>query len=320
MVKRKSDASEAVRQVEKSIREIRAQSKKLLQRANLDVKQYKHQLSVLKKQGIVSKRIQPRSHKPTRYMVRKLKQFKGVASGHELAVPLAKMSPHRARQYTEKGIASRIGKFLVVPKTAAKQKADIYKGHIRTTTELQRGDEEVIKYPARLEDMNDIVAWLAENEAMINELKGPRGQLGFQLSGHNSRRGLPNVQELIKYLMRYDGTEPRLRGNIFNGDSKQIVTEFVLIRFRPAKGETVQPHMEPYYGVKRYSRGRIKGRKEIRRNEEYKRKQERERKARQRMAEDKEAHEMRLARQRQRDQARANDRREKRMSKKLMGD
>jgi hypothetical protein len=61
--------------------------------------------------------------------------------GHELAVPVSKVSAHRARQYTEKGIASRIEKFLVIPKTAVKQKADVYKGHIRTTTELTRKDK-----------------------------------------------------------------------------------------------------------------------------------------------------------------------------------
>lgn len=319
MSKRKGAGSDAVRQVEKSVRALRAKQKQLLKRANLDVRQYRHQLSVLKKQGIVSKRIQPRSHQPTRYMLKKVKLFKGVASGHELAVPIEKMSPHRARQYTEKGIASRIGKFLVVPKTAAKQKADVYKGHIRTTTELRRGEEEVIKFPARLDDMHNVLNWLAENEQMINELKGPKGQLGFQLSGHNSRVGLANVKELIKYLQKYDGSDPRLRGNIFNNKGRRVVTEFVLIRFRPGKGETVQPHMEPYYGVKRYSRGRGKDRKDDRRNAEYKRKQERERKARQRLAEDKEAHENRLSKQRERDRARANERRERRMANKLMG-
>jgi hypothetical protein len=86
-------------------------------------------------------------------------------------------------------------------------------------------------------------------------LKDREGQLGFQLGGHNSRVGLANVKELIKYLQRYDGSDPRLRGNIFNGHSRQLVTEFVLIRFRPGRGEKVQPHMDPYYGVKRYSRG-----------------------------------------------------------------
>lgn len=319
MVKKKDAASKAVRQAEKSVKDIRKRTKELLKRAELDVRQYRHQLSVLKTQGIISNKVQPRSHQPTRYMLNKLKKFKGVALGHELAVPIAKVSPHRARQYTEKGIASQIEKFLVVPKTAAKQKADVYKGHIRTTTELRRGQEEVIKFPARLDDMHDVLSWLAQNENTVNDLKGPKGQLGFQLAGHNSRVGLANVRELISYLQKYDGSDPRLRGNIFGKSSRQLVTEFVLIRFRPAKGANT-PQMEPYYGVKRYSPGRKKDRKDERRNSEYRRENERKRKARQRMAESAEAYEARLEKQKNYDRARANDRREKRMAKRLLGD
>lgn len=319
MVKKKSGSSTSVRQVEKSAKAVKARAAALLKRAELDVREYRRELAQLKKQGIVSKRIQPRSHQPTKYMVKKLRQFKGVALGHELAVPVEKVSPHRARQYTEKGIASRVGKFLIVPKTAAKQKADVYKGHIRTTTELNRGQEEVIKFPARLEDMHDILNWLSENEETINQLKGPRGQLGFQLSGHNSRRGLANVKDLINYLQKYDGKD-RSRGNIFKGKGiHSSVNEFVLIRFRPAKGATSQPTMEPYYGVKRYSK-KMKDRKDERRSAEYKRERERDRKARQRLAEDEQAYANRIAKQRQYDRNRANDRREKRMARKLMGD
>lgn len=318
MVKKKDAASKAVRQAQRSAATIRARSKELLKRAELDVRNYRKQLTVLKKQGIISERISTRSHNPTRYMLGKLKKFKGVALGHELAVPVSKVSPHRARQYTEKGIASQVEKFLIVPKTAAKQKADVYKGHIRTTAELRSGQEEVIKFPSRLEDMHDVLDWLADNEAMLNELKGSKGQLGFQLSGHNSRVGLANVRELIKYLQKYDGSDPRLRGNIFKGkSSKQVVTEFVLIKFRPSS-RSVKPDMEPYYGVKRYSRQ--KDRKDDRRGEDYKREKERKRKARQRMAESHEAHQKRIDKQRARDQAKANDRREARMFKKLMGD
>jgi hypothetical protein len=125
------------------------------------------------------------------------------------------------------------------------------------------------------------------------------------------RVGLANVKELIKYLQRYDGSDPRLRGNIFNGHSRQLVTEFVLIRFRPGRGEKVQPHMDPYYGVKRYSRGREKDRKDQRRNDHYRKENERKRKARQRAAEDEEQYKERIEKQRNRDRSKANERREK---------
>lgn len=318
MVKKKNAASIAVRQAERSVREIRARSKQLLKNAQLDVKQYRHQLSVLKQQGIVSKRIVASKHQPTRYMLKKLKQFKGVALGHELAVPISKLSMHRAREYTEKGMAERIGKFLTIPRTAVKQKADVYKGHIEVVTQLQRGEERVTKLPTYLEDMHDVLEWLKENEKMINESKGPNGQLGFQLQGRNSRRGFANVRELISYLTKYDGTEPKVRGNIFNGDSKEIRQEFIIIRFRPNKGGPMHPTMEPYYGSKKRSKY-AKDRKDQRRGENYRREKERERKARQRLAEDKETYQNRIEKQRKYDRANANARREKRMAKRLLG-
>lgn len=320
MVKKKDAASKAVRQAEMSVRAVRAHAKKLLSRAQLDVREYRRELKNLKKQQIVSKRINAATHQPTRYMIRKIKKFKGVAVGHELAIAVKKMSPHRARLYSEKGLARIVDGFLLRPKTAAKQKIKVHKDHIQITTELQRGQEDVIPLPTRLEDMHDILNWLYENEQMVNELKGPKGQLGFQLAGHNSRVGLANVKELTKYLQKYDGSDPRLRGNIFNGHSRQIASEFVIIRFRPAKGGKAQPTMDPFYGVKRYSKGRRKDRKDERRGDDYRRKRERERKARQRMAEDKDQHKARLAKQRQRDRERSNERREKRMAKRLIGE
>lgn len=319
MVKKKSAPDRAVRQAEMDVKALRKRANKLLKSAQLDVKAYRHQLSVLKKQGIVAKRINVRSHLPTRYMMRKITKFKGVALGHDLAIPIRKLSPHRARQYTETGIAERIDKFLTVPKTAVRQRADIVKGHIRTVTELKRGQEEVIKFPSRMEDMHDILNWLDANEPMIRKLQGSHGQLGFQLSGYNSRTGLANVEALIKYLQQYDGSDPRYRGDIFSSENtKRIAREFVLIRFRPAKRTEVRPHSEPYYGVKRPSKGLKKDRKDQRRNQEYKRERARMRKASQRLAEDQETHDKRVAKQRERDRARANERREKRMFNKLM--
>ena len=315
MVKKKDAASIAVRQAERSARDIRKRSKLLLKNAQLDVRSYRKQLAELKKQQIVSKRVDVRSHQPTRYMLGKLKKFKGVALGHELAVPVSKISTHRAKQYTDRGIAARVEKFLVVPKTAAKQKADVYKGHIALTTELNRGEFREIKYPANIHDMHNILEWLAEHENELNQLKGPKDQFGFQLNGHNSRQGLANIRELIAYLMRYDGTNPKERGNLFK---KGAVDEFVIMRFRPPKGSN-RPNMEPYYGEKRYS-PRKKDRKDERRGADYKREKERQRKARQRLAEGEEQHRQRIEKQRQYDRQRANDRREARMAKRLLGD
>lgn len=318
--KPKSEASRAVSQARKQAKSFQKQAKNILKRAQLNVREYRKELAALQKQQLVAKRIETKTHKPTRYMLRKIKTFKGVATGHELAVPVGKMSPHRAREYTEKGIAQLIDKYLVFPKTAVRQRADIYKGRIRTREPIGRGELQVIKFPTRLEDMHDVMNWLSQNEQSLMELKGPRDQFGFQLQGHNSLRGLPSVKDLIAYLSKYDGTTKQ-RGNIFNGHSKIVRQEFVLFRFRPAPGSGGQPELEPYYGVKRYSKkkGELRGR-EKQLSAEYHKKKERERKARYRLQENQDEHDARIERQRAYDRSRSNERREARMGKRLMGD
>lgn len=307
-------ASRGLRQAQIDLKNARKRARKLLQRARIDLKEYRKELKTLQKQGIVSKRIVPFKHIPTRYMVSKLKKFKGVAVGHELAVSAKRLSAHTQRLYLERGLAQRIGNFFVVPKTAEKQRADIHKDHIRITTQLNRGDEQVIKIPARLEDLNNFLQWANDNETLLNNLKGPRDQFGFQLFGHNAKVGFPNIQALIAHLNKY----AHILGN--HRASKQAIQEFVLIRFRPSKRGLVHPTIEPYYGEKKYSNKRPKSRKEQRRNEEYRREKERKRKARYRMQENVEQHQTRIENQRNYDQRMSNERREKRMAKRLMGD
>lgn len=325
MVKRNSAANDDLRQAQLSKKLAQAKAKKLLANAKLDIREYRKELSTLKKAGLVSKRIHAGRHKPTRYMISKINAFKPIALGHEIAIPIKKMSPHRLREYVENGLASvrKFGKQQVVtrPRTHEKQRIDVHKGHIRVITQLERGQEEIIPLGTRLNDITDVYRWLEMNADRLNELGGSRAQFGFQIFGHNSRRGFPNVQELIKYLQLYNGATYDFnyqRGDI--QDKRLDYIEFVLIKFRPGR-KSNRPQMEPYLGEKRYSRksGELRGReKELSRK--YRMETNRQRQYRKRLDETKEEKEARLAKQREYDRARANERREKRMAKKLLGE
>jgi hypothetical protein len=322
LVKKKSAIDSALRQAKADVARINKQKQQLLKRANLDIRGYRKELSTLKKQGVVSARINAAQHNPTRYMVSKLKKFKGVASGRELAVPISKMSVHRAREYTEKGIAERVGKFLVVPKTAAKQKADIYKGNIRIRTGLANGEETVIKFPVSLHDLTDFIEWAEDHADILNIERGPSDQFGFQIFGHNAKRGFPNIQSLVNYLMRYDGSTDEYgtsRSNLQGTPLDRM--DFVLMRFRPTKGrgDQVHPQLEPYYGKKKYSSKGKRGQGNKKYVEDYRRERNAQRVNKFRMSETKAERERRLEKQREYDRQRANERREERMSKRLLG-
>ena len=54
--------------------------------SKLSLREYRSRLARLKRAGLVSKRIDARSHKPTRYMLSQLDRFSGVLDGSEKAV------------------------------------------------------------------------------------------------------------------------------------------------------------------------------------------------------------------------------------------
>lgn len=310
MAQRKDDASKAVSQARRQANEIKKKAQKLLRNAQLDVREYRKELSELKKQGIVSKVIDARTHKPTRYMLSKINRYKDVATGKALAVEAARIPSERRNKYLQKGTAKQVDKFLVVPKTAAKQKLDVVKGHLATYTKLAAGEERVIYLPFEAKNLNDVVRQLEDHESEINQLKEPKEQFGFQLFGHNAKRGFPDADELFRYLtLHYSHllSDPRKAAQAFN--------HFVLIRFRNKKG---MPELEPQTGPKRYGR-----KKNERRDSWYDaelRKRATLRKQKQRAKENAEQREERLEKQRNYDRQRANVRREARMGKRLLGD
>lgn len=310
MPRRNNDAKAALSQARKSAANYSKKAKQLLKAAKLETKEYRKELAALKKQGIVSKYIDARTHKPTRYMLSKLRKYKDVATGHAMAIPSSKIPKERRDKYIAKGTARQQDKFLIVPKTAANQRADVVKGHLATYTKLGFGDERVIFLPYEAKDLNDIVKQLEDHESEINTLKEPNEQFGFQLFGHNAKRGFVDADDLFKYLTQNYShllSSPK--------QAQEAFKEFVLIRFRNRKGV---PEMEPYHGRKYY------GKKNERRDDTYYagvlRKRAAVRKARLREKETPKQHEERLNKQREYDRGRANDRREVRIHRRLFID
>ena len=315
MARKKSVAQSNIRQAEKSVKDIQKRAKQLLKRAQLDVREFRKELSNLKKAGIAYKRKDIRKQRVTRYSLSKIKKFKGVAVGTEMAVPARKLSAHRLRELVESGRGKLQDNFFIRPKTAAKQRMDIYKDHIRTVTDLGFGEEQIIYLRPDFFDFNEFLDWADENSDMLQQLKGPHDQFGFQIFGHNSAIGFPFMghkgDHKFHSLVAYLNTYTHILQNPHS--ARTAIQEFVLIRFKRGR-KNMGPIMEPYHGKKLYSK-----RKENRREKEQRRlyalENNRNRVNRYRNNQTKEEKERRLAKQREYDKAHSNDRREKRMSK-----
>lgn len=312
--KGESNIDRAVRQTEIDVKKIRARSKKLLKNAQKTIRQYRHELAVLKRQGIVAKRISAKSHQPTRYMMRKIKSYADVAAENALAKPIAKLSPHRARNYLETGVARKEGKFIIVPKTHAKETLKIERGHLVRVRPLLNGEVDFMLLPFSADNLNELVTELRDRDSEINTLKGPRDQLGFQLYGNNSLEGSASAEELANYIER--NYTHILNNPQYSYDAVQNLN-FVLMRFRPDKGKTGVP-----FGTKSYKGSKQKRKYPPRRIDPYaqkiKRDRERERKREQRSKESEAQRESRLSAQRERDRRNSNSRRERRLGDRLL--
>lgn len=305
--------TERVRQAEADVREIRKHSRELLSHANKTVREYRKELSTLKKAGLVAKRIHVKEHKPTRYMLGKIRKFHDVATGQAVAV---KATEEVRQKYREKGMFAERGDYLIIPKTDEKMRADIVKGHVATYRPLTYGQERIIYLPFQPSDLNRFADMLDDKESEINRLKERNEQFGFQLWGHNSRIGFADAAEMREYILgRYKHllSSPKW--------SREALREFVLLRFKHNKGA---PQSEPMTGSPKVVHKRYKDRRKD--DPKYywenqkRRDKEAKKKADKRARETDEQRKARLEKQRQYDKDKSNYRRELRMAKKLLGE
>lgn len=229
--------------------------KSLLEKKGLTRREYARQLAALKKAGVVSKRIDARSHTPTRYMLNKIRKYKDVSSGHAFTVPVKKVPENIRAQYKERGVIEERDKFFIVPKTQANQRAQIVKGHIALYHPLSNGEHRVIFLPFKPEQMSELISLLRDSESELNQMKEKNEYFGFQLYGNNSLVGLPTAGELATYLQ--DRYAHILNNAKWNKNAMQDLN-FVLMRFKNTVG---RPTIEPYIGerISHIPKGKRKG-------------------------------------------------------------
>lgn len=243
----------------------------LLQKSNLTRAEYRKRLNALKRSEMISKKINPKTHEPTRYMLKKLRVYQDVALGHANAKRVDKINGKIAAEYVKKGIAELRGNFFVVPKSSPKEKLVIDQGYLTTLKPMEMGEQRIVILPYTLRDLNELVDLLLDKDSKINQLKSPLDYFGFQLYGHNIIVGQPSAKELAKYIMTHYqhllGTNTR----------KDTMTDFNFVMYR-FKTRDRQLRAEPYKGeqiihVKR------KRKKETNWERERRRKRQRNKKA-----------------------------------------
>lgn len=220
---RGSSPSQDVKDAKQTAQEHRKHARELLKKAGKNVREVRHEVSQLKKAGLVAKHLDVRKYQPTRYMLRKLKENADILSGKAVAVRAPKSI---RKKYVEKGIFEQRGGSLIVPREYQNQKTRIARGMVEISRELRMGEERRLILPFKATDMENLANKLAANPD-LDKMKRPDELFGFRLFGHNMNTiGFPSAEELAEYILtRYS--------HLFSGkNGREGVKHFELLRFR----------------------------------------------------------------------------------------
>lgn len=169
-----------------------------------DIRAYRSKLALGKRLGVISHRIDARSHKPTKYMSSKLKKLADVLEGRVAAVkaPRAVVSEFRSA-----GARIVNGRILVEQRPGVKtsfRKGQVTEGVIYQRRPLDRGYfEEEITLPVSLHNVGDMLQWLKDHNKQLTGLKNRGDQWGFKINGYRSKSSFGGFEELVDYLSYY---------------------------------------------------------------------------------------------------------------------
>lgn len=219
----KGGQSQGVKSVNQEVKRLNKEARKLLKNAGKDIRQVRHEVSQLKKAGIVSKRIDVRHYVPSKYMLGKLRRNVDILSGEAIAV---KAPPKVRRKYVEKGLFEQRGGALIVPRDYPEQRTRISRGLVEVSRSLAWGDEMRLVLPFKATDMEG-VAHKLKADPTLDGMKQPDELFGFRLFGHNMNTiGFPSAEELADYILTH-------YQHLFSGrNAKVAVKHFELIRFK----------------------------------------------------------------------------------------
>lgn len=239
----KNPLSQAEKELREQVKALRKRQKDLLKNAGKDLRSFRHEVAVLKKAGVVAKYKDVRRQAPTRYMLRKVKNFADVIRGDVIPVRAKK---EVREKYKEKGMFEERGPFIIVPREEAKQRVKIRKGMVTSYRPLRMGEERKVFLPYKVGDLEALAVALRDDPT-LNGLKEPDEQFAFRLFKHNSHIGFVDSEELADYIEK---NYRRLFGNHIAFEN------FVLMRFKNSAGHLVgeYPEEERYYDRPRKKR------------------------------------------------------------------
>lgn len=214
-----------------------------LQAARNELKQFRHDVSILKRKGLLDKSLDARSIRPSKYLKSQVKRFKSVLSGGASPVKVSKQTQANLKK---RGIDVKNGR-AVIPHLPG-EKVRSTRGTYKVVTTMKGG--RISRLDLAL-DVDDINQWL--DDLSENRFKIPRGdQLAFQFRGYNSLRGFVDLpsktaqEQMAEVLMGYSLVKDAMAGKFYDGEDDADVIDGIVIFKTERLGDRPTPRPEDY--------------------------------------------------------------------------
>jgi len=206
-----------------------------LQAARNELKQFRHDVSILKRKGLLDKSIDARSIKPSKYLKSQVRKFGNVLSGNASPVKVKKSNIAALKA---RGFAVKNGR-AVVPHNPG-EKVRSARGSFKVITPT-RGGGKIEKLDLAL-DPDDINQWIEDlrnNRMPVPEgyeltitFRGYRSGAGF---GKVGRGGLTPQQQLADFLESYDIVK-RTQAGEYDQETEHETIDGIVI-YKVTKGD-----------------------------------------------------------------------------------
>lgn len=168
-----------------------------------ELKAFRHAVSVLRSKGLVSKRVDARKQKPTRYMKNKVKNLAPILTGEAAGV---KVRPDLLRQYREAGF-NIVNRRVIVEKRPD-EIARVRKGHALIRRRLGPGfTEERLLLPYGPKNIDDLRERFRAHPDTFDHLKEKGDLFAFRIFGYNSVETFETFEKVVAELEKYSALQ-----------------------------------------------------------------------------------------------------------------
>lgn len=225
-----------------------------------NIRSFRHEISILKKKGLIRKSIDARSVKPSKHFLAKVKEYRPVIEGRMASVKVPAKSAASYIEHVNKSarfVKGPQGPRLLVPKAPDEKVTATRSGLVRIS---HPAGMERVQIPVAYHNLEQWLRAAKRKKGAINGMKKRGERFAFNFMGNHSISFFDDIGALLDTLQHYNSVEASIEGD----DSEyqeSIYQNLEIIKFK--KGAWYEParNKRPYnsdYNSNAYYRRKAK--------------------------------------------------------------